>query len=42
LANLDRKRGYLDRERELVGKLPEEMQGPLNMALLGQDMAYEA
>ena len=42
LANLDRKRGYLDRERELVGKLPEEIQGPLNMALLGQDMAYEA
>jgi hypothetical protein len=30
-----------DKYGELVGKLPEEVQGPLNMGLLGSNMLWE-
>ena len=41
LEALDRVRETNDREAELIGKLPEEIQFPLKMANLGEDMFYE-
>ena len=41
LEALDRVRQTNDREAELIEKLPEEIQFPLKMANLGEDMLYE-
>ena len=41
LEALDRVRQTNDREAELIEKLPEEIQFPLKMANLGEDMFYE-
>lgn len=41
LEALDRVRETNDREAELIEKLPEEIQFPLKMANLGEDMLYE-
>jgi hypothetical protein len=38
---LERKRTENDREADLIGKLPEEIQGPLMMANMAEDMLYE-
>ena len=42
LAHIERQRAERERYGALVGKLPSEVQGPLNMGLLGMDMMYEA
>ena len=41
LEALDRVRETNDREAELIGKLPEEIQGPLKLMNMAEDMAYE-
>lgn len=42
LAALERQRATNDREAELISKLPQEIQGPLQLLNLGEDMMYEA
>lgn len=41
LEALDRVRETNDREAELIDKLPEEIQGPLKLMNMAEDMAYE-
>lgn len=42
LEGLEYDRYINSREEELIGKLPEEVQGPLKLANLGEKMLYEA
>lgn len=41
LSNLDRQRTANDREADLISKLPSEIQGPLKLLNLAEDMGYE-
>ena len=41
LDKIDRERKYTEEEKGLVGKLPEEIQTPLNLALMARDIKFE-